>query len=422
MRTYHQFTYSAFLCIALTAAAIVGFTPIIMTAIGFPILTLLALIVIFPRLSEFLNGRNSLLFICITLYLIWGFLYKFLSISDGFGTIILHMQFFFCILLMLLIPTTLSSHHWLKILAVILLVVCLNILDNIRLCNIYPEIASAVNRSMEMTELIGKRINIGGSTWYNGVFFFFMVCFFAFLNVERKIYRYILLGCAILAGLFIFGYCLKASVILFTVMSAVLLYFAKRSGNNTTYMIVLFVIFSIVYLVVETYSDEIINFILSYINDKRLAIRLVALVDTENENAEIGVSTVEARVNLWMLSLKTWLDNPVTFLLGIGDHSPSYRIDGLGIGHHSDFFDIPARYGLIGLLLMYKILRLSCKRILSFFDKKYHFQLYIIFGIFILFGFSKAVFNPSVGCPLFLLLPLSSVLLRGKNKVLHKIN
>lgn len=412
MSIYRQTNGSSLFCMALAAAAVVGFTPILPVALGYPLLTLLSLIVIVPHLNKLLKRPNSLLLTCAFLYVSWGFLYRFLNISDGFGTIIMQMQFFFCILLMLLIPTTLSRHHRLWILGVMLLVVCANIIDNIRLCIIYPEIAGAVNRSMDMEELIGQTINIGGSMWYNGVFVFFTVCFFIFLNAERKLYRYIMLGCSILAGFFIFGYCLKASVIVFTVMAAVLLYLAKRSGKNTTYIMAVSFVFFIVYLLVDIYTDEIVSFIAYNIDNKRLAVRLISLVDVNNEEAEIGVRTVEGRANLWMVSLQTWLDNPINFLLGIGDHSPKYRLDGLRIGYHSDFFDTPARYGIIGLVLMYKILRLSLRRILFFFDKKYHFQLYVIFGMIILFGFTKSVFNPTVGCPLFLLLPLSSVYLR----------
>ena len=247
MRNYSP-TSSTIFCIALAAAAVVGFTPIIAAAIGYPILTVLAFIAIAPNLSKLFERKNSLLTTCISLYLFVGVVYSLFGVSDGFGTIVLHMQFFICILLMLLIPTSLSYQHWLWILPVMLLVVCANILDNIRLCNIYPEIAAAVNRSMDMAELIGTKINIGGSQWYNGVFMFFTVCFFAFLNAERRLYKFIMLGCSILAGVFIFGYCLKASVIVFTVMAAVLLFLAKRSGNNTSYVVVISLVFFILYL------------------------------------------------------------------------------------------------------------------------------------------------------------------------------
>ena len=177
-------------------------------------------------------------------------------------------------------------------------------------------------------------------------------------------------------------------------------------------MVVITIVFFILYLVVDIYSDEIVDYILSNIKNRRLAIRLIALVDAGNEEAEIGVSTVEGRTRLWMLSMNTWLDNPVNFLFGIGDHSPSYRVNGMGIGYHSDFFDVPARYGLIGLFLMYKILRIGVRQILFFFDKEYHLQIYIIIGVFFMFGFTKGVFTPSIGCSLFLLLPLTSCLFR----------
>lgn len=410
MNIYHSTNGSSNFCIALIAAALVGFTPIITPALGYPVLSLFALIVILPHLSQFQRKPNSLLITCVCLYLLWGFVYSLLQISDGYGTIIMQMQFLFCILLMPLIPAVLSRRHRLWILVIMLLIVSFNILDNIRLCIIYPEIAATVNRSMEMVDIIGKAINIGGSTWYNGVTFFFTVCFFTFLNTERKLNKYFMLGCAILSGYFIFGYCLKASVIVFAVMAAVLLYLAKRSGKNTGYLMAIAFVFIIVFVVVELYSNEIIFLIADNIKSRRLATRLITLVNPEDEEAAMG--TVEARSRLWMLSLRTWLDNPLNFLLGIGDHGPKYLNNGMGIGYHSDFFDTPARYGLIGLFLMYKIFLLAFKRILCFFDKQYHFQLYVIFGLFILFGLSKSVFNPSVGCPLFLLLPLASFYIR----------
>ena len=413
MKVYHSTNGSRIFCIALITVAIVGFTPIIPVAIGYPAVTLFALIAILPKLSRFRRYPNSLLATCICLYLLWGFVLSLLHISDGYGTIIQQMQFLFCILLMILIPTILSKRHRAWIMALMLLVVCFNIVDNIRLCILYPEIAAAVNRSMDMVELIGIKINIGGSGWYNGVTFFFTVCFFAFLNVERRLYRYTMLGCLILSGLFLLGFCLKASVIVFTLMAAILLYLAKRYGKNTAYLMVIAFVFIMGYIVVDLYSDEIVIFIADNIKSKRLAIRLIALVDADNEEAEVG--TVNGRVSLWMLSLKTWLDNPINFFMGIGDHSPKYRIDGMGIGYHSAFFDLPARYGLMGLLLMYNILRFGFKRVLYFFDKKYYSQVYVIFGMFILFGFTKSVFTPSVGCSIFLLLPLSSFIFNGSH-------
>lgn len=411
MSIYRQTNGSSIFSMALAAAAIVGFTPIFPPALGYPLLTLLSLIVIVPNLNKLLKRPNSLLLTCVCLYVSWGFLYSLLHISDGYGTIIQQMQFFFCILLMILMPTVLSRRHRFGILALMLLVVSLNIIDNIRLCILYPAIAASVNRSMEMVELIGQKINIGGSSWYNGLTFFFIVCFFTFLNAEKKKYKFIMLGCSLLAGLFIFGFCLKAAVIVYTVMAVVLLYFAKRSVKNEVYLIVIIIVFTFVSLLVNLYSNEIIRFLADNIESKRLSYRLISLVDNDSEQ----IGTVNARTRLWMLSLNTWLDNPLAFIFGIGDHVAEYKIDGMGIGHHSDFFDVPARYGLIGLLLMYQILRLGLKRILCFFDKQYHLQLYIIITIFILFGFSKSVFTPSVGCSMFLFLPLSSFFLRKAN-------
>lgn len=60
-----------------------------------------------------------------------------------------------------------------------------------------------------------------------------------------------------------------------------------------------------------------------------------------------------SRIELSTLSLKTWTKDAQTILVGIGDHR-SKTLSGnynLGIGNHSEFFDLFARYGLIGAIL-----------------------------------------------------------------------
>ena len=128
--------------------------------------------------------------------------------------------------------------------------------------------------------------------------------------------------------------------------------------------------------------------------------------------AEAGVETLNGRTRLWTVSIDTWTDNIANFIFGIGAHHSDVESglsnEVVGIGNHSAFFDTPAKYGIFGLVLIFSILRLSFKWILSIYDKKYHFQLYVIFGMFVLFGFTKGVFTPGVGCAMFLLLPLLS--------------
>ena len=127
---------------------------------------------------------------------------------------------------------------------------------------------------------------------------------------------------------------------------------------------------------------------------------------------------MDARENLWLVSIKSWLSNLLTFFFGIGDHRASEDISSVaktGIGNHSDLFDTLGRYGLIGSLLIMNIFRLSFKHILSLFDKSRKLQVMVIFMVLILYGFTKGIFVLGVGCALFLILPIISILLQKRN-------
>lgn len=396
--------------IALIMYVILGYTPILNSGLFFILVVLTSSAAIMSDFGSKTYQHNSTLVGCICLYLSICVVYKVLGISTfSYGLLILHVLFFMSILLMLIIPSKLSAEKWTLIVKIVLLIICINIIDNIRLCLLYPEIADVVNRGLIDEEIAGERINIGGSKWYNAVFFFFTVSFFAYLNCKNKTFKYLMLGCSGLAALFIFGFCLKASVIVFTFFSAIVLYFAKRS-NGKTYFWILASLAGVALLLINLFSDEIIAFLSSSVSSERLASRLISLLDTESMEAEAGVGTMSARGALWMVSIDTWTDNVANFIFGIGAHHDNRDLgitnQSVGIGNHSDFFDTPAKYGIIGLILIFNILRLGFKRILSIYEKKYHLQLYVIFALFVLFGFTKGVFTPGIGCAIFLFLPL----------------
>ena len=394
--------------------AIIGFTPILQaTAMQFVVLIfLITLTAVFWGFGTNSYKRDSGLVSYVLLYFSLCLVYKLFGISSiGFVALIRHTFFFLLIPLLFILTGILKEKEKNRILIVSLLVVAANIIDNIRLCLAYPELAAIVNRNMYADEIVGVVTNIGGSHWYNSICFFFAVCFFAFLNSKEKAFKNIMLACSGLAALFIFGFCLKASIIVFSLFAVVMLYFAKRSVNQA-YFFLIAVLSTAALLLANIFSDEIILFLSSNVSSGRLASRLISLIDSESEEAAVGASSMSARIRLWMVSVDTWTGNILNFIFGIGDHHAdveaglSNRV--IGIGNHSDFFDTPARYGVIGLILIYKTLKLSFKKILSFYDRKFHLQLYVLFGIFILFGFTKGVFLPAIGFVLFILLPLVS--------------
>lgn len=394
--------------ISIILITVLGFTPILRSGLYSLAIGLIATIAVIYNLqnNEYRKHIPLLVNVCLYLSIVLG--YHLVGITDIPIVLTLRHAFFFIpILLMLLMPQTLSEKHrkWLLLLAI--MVVLINIADNIRLCIIHPEFLLKVNRDTDGADMIGEVTNIGGSKFYNALFFFFLVCLFIALNTKRKLAKYAILGCAIFSAVFVLFFCLKASVMVFVVLSAILLVYAKRMGNMHRFVvgIILFGLFA--FFVVTLFSDLIVDTIASSISSKRLEERLIMLVDSENDDATAGVGTVSARAHLWLVSIETWLSGPVNFLMGIGDHRAEIQ-ETTGIGMHSEICDLLAKYGLIGFFLFMNTLRLCYKYFISLFGDDYKLQFQLIFVILLLFGLTKGICLPGIGCTLFLILPLSA--------------
>lgn len=394
--------YTQLFGIVIILTAIIGFTPMLyQSGIIYFIMEFLSLYIVLLHYQNQNFRANFPLIANVLFYIILVFLYRAFGISDiNWGATIKNTLFFMTILLM---PFTSSFSYkqskWLVLM--ILTIVVINIFDNIRLCLMHPEIFVAVNRDFMIDEIEGVG-NIGGSGWYNSICFFFMVCFFGFLSCKKKI-KNVMLVSSIVSGLFVIAFCLKASVIVFAVLSAILLVIAKKIKSLSRFLFIGAFIAIFAYLFVALFADVITDFLLSTV-ERRLASRMIVFVDPESMEANSGVATMEARGQLWIVSIKTWLSNPINFLFGVGDHHGEYDV----LGNHSDLFDTFGRYGLFGAFLIFNILRLSSKYVLSLFDKEDRLQILSMFMILLLFGFTKGIFLHAIGCSLFLILPLLS--------------
>ena len=227
-----------------------------------------------------------------------------------------------------------------------------------------------------------------------------------FLNVQRGIMKIIMLLCTIISGVFIVGYCFKASVVVLMLVGTLLIFFSRGKSGFNKVSLAIIVATAVLLLVFTLFSSEIIQIIVDYSPSARLAQRLVGLIDAENEYGSI--SSLEARENLWLLSLNTWLQNPMSFMFGIGDHYAAGGNSSSGISQHSEFLDILACYGVVGGGLIFIILKKSWKYIISLFNNDLRGQVYIILLLYLVCGVAKLVFLPGVSCVIFLLLPLSS--------------
>lgn len=401
--------YTQILGIVFILTAIIGFTPLLYrSGIILLLIELLSLMVVVQNSHYSVFRSNIPLVANVFFYLLIVFSYRALGISDiSWGSTISHSLFFIPILLLPFVSLfSPKKSEWLILIMVTVVVVV--ICDNIRLCLMHPEILLEVNRDFMVSEIEGVG-NIGGSGWYNSITFFFVTCFFCFLNCENKKIKYAMLVSSVISGVFVIAFCLKASVIVFTILSAVLLVFAKKTKSLSRFICIGTFISLFAYLFVALFADVITDFLISTA-EKRLASRMMVFVDPESMEASSGVGTMNARGRLWMVSVNTWLSNPINFLFGIGDHHAlsAHDIIKNGIGNHSDLFDSFGRYGLIGVFFIFNILRLGCKYIVSLFENEKKLQIIVVFFILIVYGFTKGIFKYAIGCSIFLILPLLS--------------
>ncbi len=413
---------AVFVEMLLVVSAISLFTPII--GIGIPCLIVggsIALISL-HHLGDRFYPHNIRLALYVFLYMALCVVYLLFGISTvSLGALVAHLFFFVCILCMILYPTYISEKQNKRLLCIIVGIIIFNIIDNIRLCVVYPQLFFAVNRNMNSD----FNVNIGGSRFYNAILFFYIICLFGFLNSKKKIFKYYMLTGVIISAIFIFGFCLKASTLVFAILSTILLCFAQKAKSIRRLFFRIVVPSLIIYVIVNIYMDSIIDFLSSLFASDRLIERLVFLLDQDNASADSGASTMVARENLWFLSVSTWTDNLVNFVFGIGDHRiadwETQSPFAIGIGQHSDFFDSLARYGIIGMLILVAIFILAFEYILALFDNKQRVQLLIIFLIYILHLITKGGLYPDLGFLLFVFLPmLSNIIGHHEGTIVNK--
>lgn len=394
--------------------AIVCSTPLLERAVLLAFVSLLIIFYLAGNTGEKAPlGNSKHIFACF-LFITLMFMYTFLGVSDtSIVSYTVTIAFFLIMLLTPYVPLLRKRKSWKWLFNAMVTVMLLNIIMNIFLCIKYPEINLASTREYMSEETLAN-LNVGSTRFYTFTLFFFDVCFFVFLNCKEKIMKLFMLVCSIITAVYICVFCLKASVVVFFLLSIGFLFFARRRKQTKSVFAVIGITGLLVVLLVMNYTNEIINFIVSVSPSERITVRLVTLLDADN--AAASSVTLTNRTDLYMLSVQTWLSSPSAFLFGIGDHSTDIDLAATGIGHHSDFLDSLAKYGLVGMLFLYFILFRSMKNIVRQFDERYKIQVYIILFIFILCGFTKAVFLPGVGCVLYLLLPLTSIVLANEKK------
>ena len=133
---------------------------------------------------------------------------------------------------------------------------------------------------------------------------------------------------------------------------------------------------------------------------------------------DLDEGSLAVRYLLWMTSVNTFFSSIPHFLFGVGVDVHEGDVASLisyGVGCHSEFFDLAAQFGIIGVIVIYKFLRSFIKFTIGMSASEKQNSILIIFwGGFLLYSFVNLTFCPPVFYVLFLFLPISLVLINNK--------
>lgn len=283
------------------------------------------------------------------------------------------------------------------------LAIAINIADNIRLSHEIGITNLAFQQLAGVMEDEGvKGLNLGSSYFVNMAVFYTGIMFMSFLKTRitfEKILFFIYFG---IGAYFIVMCSMKGSAIILLLVFLALIFIASRSKGNFGKILFFALLFgTILYL----FRDTFINLLITIIDNERITERLIVFTSVDNVSDS---STLMAREDLWRVSLRSWLNNPISFIFGIGDHNweEFSSTAASGVGNHADLLDVLARYGLIGGLILYSSIKLLYDYLQKKFGSFFKWEILSFFVVLVLMGFTKKFVRAECAIAIFILFPL----------------
>lgn len=359
----------------------------------------------------------------------WWMLYAFVAFmmvilgfsSNNINFFIMRIPFYLVPAMGYFVIKHYRTSEMVVLLSAVLLIFFANIFQNISLWTMMPEIFEEqigdLDSSMQLAILMNRTDTgfVAVCLWSIGMLIMTID------NVRYKKSRLILLIALFILLFFILFVNTRGTTTLLLGLMIIGIVLAKmepkRANVKSYYVFSLFLIVFIGSFVMV----PLLLLIIENTESGRLAERMndvLSIASSKGNTEEISDSgSMAARIALSQTSLNTFFRNPLTMLFGIGDHTVSVGMDlhKSGIGNHSEFIDVLARYGLVGALIFVKILKsyyrslkglASNRRVLKYVN--------VIFCVFLVYGFLNNVFYPIIHIFMFIIFPIVIVLINQK--------
>lgn len=352
-----------------------------------------------------INGKLRSVLTLGVLYVFICVVYKLLDVSSAnMGYCAVLPFFYFVPVLALIIIDKCQNEQQIRFLFhFVSLAAAINIADNIRLYNIYGVDIVFQNLAGLLEEEGITGINLGGAMFVNMTVFYACLMFLAFLKSNKVLEKIFFLTYVSISAYFIIICSLKASAIVLMLISFVSMYISVKSKKHVVANLMLMAVIGVV---VSFFMDSIIHFLIGVIGSQRVASRLI-IFTSEADISDSG--SLMSRSELWLVSIKTWLSGVGSFFFGIGDHrwDDFMTTADSGIGNHSDFLDILARYGILGGLVFYSSIKVYYDYLKKRCGTNFKYEILSFFILVLLMGFTKKIIGTQPAVMIFILFPLT---------------
>ena len=230
----------------------------------------------------------------------------------------------------------------------ILVIVLANIINNISLIIENPGISEDINAVWGSKYL---KTNAGATSFSFECVLYIIGCVLLLKKRENMIPKFVLYGCIVLAFIYIYmaG---RGTAFLTLIIFGILHIMRKMFGaSKSTYIFGCFITFLMAFIFFPVLAESL----LEKFPDSRTFMRLNELAQLLRGNESVSGSG-SSRIELSKLSMNTWFESIESIMIGIGDHRSETNVSGnftIGIGNHAEFFDVFARYGLVGAFLFF---------------------------------------------------------------------
>ena len=286
-----------------------------------------------------------------------------------------------------------------------------NLISNIMLGIAIPEIFEE-QESTEMSIQYGIMMNLAGYGFIN-VCLWLLGCMLMILLVHKKNgLRFVIILFAIPIAYHMLMQNTRGTAIILLAVEIIGIIMALFEPNGKRRKLYYLSFSIIMIIIIFVFFIPIISFVLDNMQSERLAQRFNSLLDLRQVGGDINQvndGSFAQRLMLAQTSLNSFLSSPISFLIGIGDHSVSFGgdLEKSGIGNHSEFIDVSARYGILGIIVFWNILKNYLNMLKQVAGYRYIYRfVVIIFFIFIVMGFLNPVFEPIQLLFLFVVFPI----------------